>query len=102
MAKTWRELARESLQTAYDAAQAQGLDGKALEKALFDSYPFGQRAYTPYRVWCEERRKLLASGQTRADVSDLAKLAAWNSGEAIKVKDAEGGRDVEPRPKGKP
>lgn len=57
MAKTWRELARESLQTAYDAARAQGLEGKALEKALSDSYPFGQRAYTPYKVWCEERRK---------------------------------------------
>lgn len=86
MAQTWRERARVSLQTAYDAARAQGLDGKALEQALFDSYPFGQRAYTPYKVWCEERRKLLATGQTRADASDLAKLAAWNAGEAIKVR----------------
>ncbi len=88
MAKTWRERARESLQTAYDAARAQGLEGKALEKALFDSYPFGQRAYTPYKVWCEERRKLLASGQARADASDLAKLAAWNAGAPIRVKDS--------------
>jgi len=88
MAKTWRELARESLQTAYDAARAQGLEGKALEKALSDSYPFGQRAYTPYKVWCEERRKLLATAQTRADASDLAKLAAWNAGAPIRVKDS--------------
>lgn len=87
MDKTWRELARESLQAAYDDARAQGLDGKALEQALFDSYPFGQRKYTPYKIWCEERRKLLATGQTRADASDRAKLAAWNAGEAIKVKD---------------
>lgn len=84
---TWRERARRSLQQAYDKAQAEGLDGKALEKALFDSYPFGQRAYTPYKVWCEERKKLLAGGQVRTDVSDLAKLAAWNNGEAIKVKE---------------
>jgi len=35
----------------------------------------------------EERRKLLASGQMRADVSDVAKLAAWNAGQPIKVKD---------------
>lgn len=89
MAKTWRELARESLQTAYNKAQSEGLEGKALEQALFESYPFGERAYTPYKVWCEERRKLLASGQMRADVSDLAKLAAWNNGEPIKVKDTE-------------
>lgn len=87
MADTWRERARESLQAAYDAARTLGLDGKALEQALFDSYPFGQRKYTPYKVWCEERRKLLATGQTRADASDRAKLAAWNAGEAIKVKD---------------
>ncbi len=87
MAKTWRELARESLQTAYNKAQSEGLEGKALEKAIFDSYPFGERAYTPYKVWCEERRKLLASGQMRADVSDVAKLAAWNAGQPIKVKD---------------
>jgi hypothetical protein len=87
MDKTWRERARESLQAAYDAARAQGLDGKALEQALFDSYPFGQRAHTPYKVWCEERRKLLAAGQKRADASDIAKLAAWNAGEAIKVRE---------------
>lgn len=88
MAQTWRERARVSLQTAYDAARAQGLDGKALEQRLFERYPFGQRAYTPYRVWCEERRKLLATAQTRADASDLAKLAAWNAGAPIRVKDS--------------
>ena len=86
MSKSWRELARESLQQAYDEARAQGAEGKALENALFDSYPFGQRAYTPYKVWCEERRKLLATGQMRADASDVSKLAAWNAGEPIKVK----------------
>ncbi len=51
MYATWRERARRSLQEAYDKATAAGLEGKALEKALFDSYPFGERAYTPYKVW---------------------------------------------------
>lgn len=86
MYATWRERARRSLQEAYDKATAAGLEGKALEKALFDSYPFGERAYTPYKVWCEERKKLLTTGHARADVSDLAKLAAWNNGEPIRVK----------------
>lgn len=27
---------------------------KALRKALCEAYPFGQKAYHPYKIWCDE------------------------------------------------
>lgn len=89
-APTWRQQARASLDKAHAAAIAAGLEGKALEQALFDSYPFGERAYTPYKVWCEERRKVLAGltndGGRKASAEEQrerAKLAAWNAGKPL-------------------
>lgn len=32
----------------------------AFKRALFDAYPFGERAYTPYKIWCEDQRAALA------------------------------------------
>lgn len=29
-------------------------DEKALRAALREAYPFGQRRYHPYRIWCDE------------------------------------------------
>lgn len=29
-------------------------DRKALRKALYDAYPFGERAYWPYKAWLAE------------------------------------------------
>jgi DNA-binding NarL/FixJ family response regulator len=29
-------------------------DHKALRKALRDAYPFGERKYSPYKIWCDE------------------------------------------------
>ncbi len=31
-------------------------DQKALRKALLAAYPFGQRQYHPYKIWCDEIR----------------------------------------------
>lgn len=88
---TWRQMARASLDKALSAAREQGLEGAALEKALYDSYPFGERAYTPYRVWCEERRKILCGWQSKSEAKRSAaedrereKIAAWGRGEPIK------------------
>lgn len=30
-----------------------------LVKAIDNAYPFGERKYTPYKIWLEERRKAL-------------------------------------------
>lgn len=29
-------------------------DQKALRKALREAYPFGERKYSPYKIWCDE------------------------------------------------
>ena len=86
--KTWRQIARSSLDKAYASAVASGLTGKDLEQALFDSYPFGERAYAPYKAWCEERRKVLtgpAGGAkpTAQEQREREKLAAWTEGKPL-------------------
>ncbi len=30
------------------------------KKAIYDAYPFGQRAYHPYKMWCKAQREYLA------------------------------------------
>lgn len=34
-------------------------DMEALRAALRDAYPFGERAYLPYKIWCDEVRAQL-------------------------------------------
>lgn len=50
MAKTWRDYAIEHIDTClreYDRTSN-------LKKYLSENYPFGQRKYTPYKIWLEE------------------------------------------------
>lgn len=34
--------------------QCDGLDEKATRAALREAYPWGERRYHPYKVWCDE------------------------------------------------
>lgn len=36
-----------------------GADLKTLRKRISEAYPFGQRKYWPYKVWCREVKKAL-------------------------------------------
>jgi hypothetical protein len=40
--------------------ECKGQSYGALKRRLFEKYPFGERAYFPYKVWCEEQKKSLA------------------------------------------
>jgi hypothetical protein len=43
-----------------------GTDDKGrLKRALFDAYPYGERKYWPYKVWCSEIRIQLGLRKTR-------------------------------------
>lgn len=54
---TWREAAQRRIQKVVDEV---GLnDQKQLKQALFDAYPYGERKHYPYKVWCQEVRKIL-------------------------------------------
>lgn len=49
---TWRE---KSAEVISEVIQQVGLsDPKALRTALRVAYPFGERKYTPYKIWCSE------------------------------------------------
>ena len=54
----WRVYSREVISEVLAANK--GADIKTLRKALREAYPFGERKYTPYKIWLEECRKALA------------------------------------------
>jgi len=55
--KSWRDSAKPIIQRVI--LENSGKDIKTIRKALRDSYPFGQRAYHPYKIWCDEIRMQL-------------------------------------------
>lgn len=55
---TWAEIARARIEAV--AATIPDTATLKARKALIDAaYPFGERAYWPYRAWCKARRKYL-------------------------------------------
>jgi len=80
----WRDIARASVQKALDEAKDQGLGPEATQALVNDRYPFGQREYYPYKVWLEERKKLLNPQPVKTRKPDQDKLAAWLEGRPIK------------------
>lgn len=51
---TWRDTARPII--AKVLADNQDKTESEIRKALQDAYPFGERKYHPYKVWCDEIR----------------------------------------------
>lgn len=56
---TWRDSAREAIAEIHAALPADATFEQR-KQALRDGYPFGQRAYTPYKIWLKEQRQYLA------------------------------------------
>jgi hypothetical protein len=48
---------------------------KDRKKAIFDAYPFGEREYHPYKMWCKAQREYFAS----LNEPPLEKNAAWKA-----------------------
>ena len=48
----WRDICRPII--AATIKEYQGKDTKALRKALYEAYPFGERKMYPYKVWLSE------------------------------------------------
>jgi hypothetical protein len=53
--KTWRDIARPIIQQVLK--DNLGKDEKEIKKALFDAYPFGERAMHPYKIWLDEIKR---------------------------------------------
>lgn len=56
---TWRDLAIETIRQVH-AELPKEATLQQRKDALFAAYPFGQREFTPYKVWNQEKRKYLA------------------------------------------
>lgn len=82
--RKWREAAQRTITAALTDVTTK--DETELRRILFDAYPFGERDYTPYKVWLEEVRYAIdqrlhphcVTLTVRASSRDLEKLDAWN------------------------
>ncbi len=84
--RTWRDAAKSAIQKALQEAEAQGLDAEATEKHVRAAYPFGPRAYHPYKAWLSELKATFSpasDSKTAKAQSDMAKLKAWNEGKPL-------------------
>lgn len=64
MNKTWRDIARPII--AEVLKENKGKDEKEIKKALYDAYPFGERAMHPYKIWNDEIK--IQTGKKRRGV----------------------------------
>ena len=42
--------------------ETKGKPESDIKKALHDAYPFGQRKYHPYKIWCDEIKRQRGGG----------------------------------------
>ena len=75
---SWRDMARPII--AKVIAEVGLSDPGRLKRALFDAYPFGQRAYHPYRIWLDEIKVQTGKkpGMSRSDAQRLAEFKRRN------------------------
>jgi hypothetical protein len=52
MSGTWRDIAKPII--AQVMKDTRGQSEKEIKRALFDAYPFGERAMHPYKIWLDE------------------------------------------------
>jgi hypothetical protein len=66
--RTWRDIAKPIISEVLALHPKQGPEQR---KALVEAYPFGQRQYHPYKVWCDEIRKQKAQIARRENAHNL-------------------------------
>jgi hypothetical protein len=59
-------------------------DMKLLRKKLHEAYPFGERKYHPYKIWCDEIRRQLGLNPTKSAKQKAAALIAGEITEGAK------------------
>jgi hypothetical protein len=45
-----------------------GHDQKLLKTKLREAYPYGERAYHPYKIWCDEIRRQLGTKKVKCKI----------------------------------
>ena len=54
---SWRDISARIIRQVI--AETKNADPSVRKQRLFDAYPFGERKYHPYRIWCDEIRRQL-------------------------------------------
>ena len=65
MTKTWRDVARPIIAKVLE--ETKGKPDIEIRQALFNAYPFGERRYTPYKIWLDEIQKQKSKKKDRKD-----------------------------------
>ncbi|MBT7304886.1 MAG: hypothetical protein HN849_35490 [Victivallales bacterium] len=76
---TWRDHARPII--AAVIAEHQGETKREVRRALRDAYPYGERKYHPYKVWCDEVNRQLRIAFAPEDVTEGLPLFETNNKE---------------------
>ena len=67
MSRSWRDIARPIV--AKVLADTAGKPEPQIRSALFEAYPFGERRYTPYKIWLDEIRRQRHLKATKEELS---------------------------------
>ena len=65
MTKTWRDVARPIIAKVLE--ETKGKPDIEIRQALFNAYPFGERRYTPYKIWLDEIQRQRGKKKDRKD-----------------------------------
>jgi len=68
MNSTWRDIAAPII--AEVIAEFGIENPKTVRKQLLGRYPFGEREYWPYKIWCDEINRQLATGKHKTKPAD--------------------------------
>lgn len=78
MPNTWRDSAKPVIAKVLQATKGQ--DEKEIKKALHDAYPFGERRYWPYKVWCDEVRRQRGLSKKKSIVTPENQINLFGEG----------------------
>lgn len=85
---SWRDSANEVLAQLFVVGRA-----PPTKQQLFDAYPFGERNYTPYKVWLEQiKRWKLAHTAGRSTPRDMGPAARARKREKLANQDKHQGK----------
>ena len=76
MSGTWRDEARPVIA---GVIRDVGLGNTVeLKNALHKAYPFGERAYYPYKIWLDEIKRQLGTKEEKISKKDKRQLDLWS------------------------
>ena len=61
---TWRGHASKIIYEVIKENRGAGI--KVMRKALHDAYPYGERKYHPYKIWCDEINRQLGKKKIKS------------------------------------